>query len=95
MYGPFSLRITTLLTRMVLPLKWAVGSSIPASVNFARPLSDDNAQILRVTVAYLRVQEDLAGTSAALRSLDEHFHGYRLVDPVNGFLGGYVHFHTP
>src|SRR6476660_2510315 len=24
---------------MVLPLKWAVGSSIPASLNFARPLS--------------------------------------------------------
>jgi hypothetical protein len=24
---------------MVLPLKWAVGSSIPASPNFARPLS--------------------------------------------------------
>ena len=25
MYGPFSLRITTPRTRMVLPLKWAVG----------------------------------------------------------------------
>ena len=39
MYGPFSLRITTPRTRIVLPLKWAVGSSMPASANFARPLS--------------------------------------------------------
>src|SRR5262249_40330454 len=38
-----------------------------------------------------RVQESLPRTAAALRSLDEHFHGDRFVDPVDGFCGRQVH----
>src|SRR5688572_8337374 len=53
--------------------------------------SDDHAQILRVTVVCLGVKEDLPGTGATLRPLDEHFHRDRLVDAVDGFDGGQVH----
>src|SRR5262245_42122907 len=37
-------------------------------------LGDDHTQVSRVTMVRLGVQEDLPGTGATLRPLDEHFH---------------------
>src|SRR5947209_59682 len=50
---------------------------------------DDDAQVLRVTVVRLGVQEHLPGTRAAFRSPDDHFHDHGLVDPADGFGGGH------
>ena len=88
MYGPFSLRITTPRTRMVLPEMG--GRVVNARLGEFRPstFGDDNTQVLRVTVARLGVEEDLAGAGATFCPLDEHFHRDRLVDPVDGFHGG-------
>ncbi len=53
--------------------------------------SNDHTQVIRVTVIWLGVQEDLAGAGATLRPLNDHFHRDRLVDPVDGFHRGELH----
>src|SRR5262245_16080323 len=75
-------------------LAFEVGSrGINACFAEPRPsaLGDQHAQVLRVTVVSLGVKEDLSGTDATLRPLDEHFHGNRFVNPLDGFDEGHVH----
>ena len=48
-------------------------------------LGNDHAQVVRVTMIRLRIEEDLLGAGATFRPLNEHFHRDRLVDPLDGF----------
>ena len=69
------------------------GWIIQARLGEFRPTAfgNDDAQVFGVPVIWLGVEEDLAGAGAALGSLDEQFQRDRIVDPVNGFGGGYAH----
>src|SRR5436190_838822 len=52
-----------------------------------RALSDDDAEIIRVAMIRLGVEEYLPRAAATFRSLDGHFHDNGFVDPSNGFHG--------
>jgi hypothetical protein len=68
---------------------WVVNSRL---AEFRTTTFGDNyAQVVGITIVRLGIKEDLSGTGAMFRSLNEHFHGNQLVDPVDRFHWRQVH----